>query len=598
MISNSGNMQVDYVIALDQYLDVVRDIDEDVNTEETIYTLYTNAPYVVAVDPVDEDDYVIVTDIGNRGQVLALEAPVLVNANITRLTGVSENPARLTSFFADGEEYFESNVEVRTTGGSTATNLEVTVFDAIRSISEKTLILDAAGNCIGLANDKAVANYAYVAQFGYDYVRTDLTLETVLTAHIYFADGTNGVYTVDLDNSSGLSADEKIAFLSDAEDTTKQDYGFNKAVYTKGNAKNTDGALGIYDVTVKSSDTVELDAITVMEGTAQYNSVANSDNDLRVVKGHSTLVAKDGHYAWGQDPSWSYSTQETGTAGTVVYQNNSTVYFYVTGDYDNKTLSVTPITGIKNVINFRNGQEGVDGSTNTGIAQLFVNEPADARYTAKAMLVMNVAAGDSDVYFYNQGSFDVEPIANSDKYQITFHMYNADGDAYDAVYTTDSLGGEFETSTQAFNFGNDIDTGYYTLGARALLDVDRNDPWTGAASETVVVNSTRYVVNANADYDEYVDNLYDDTILFGTITEETRVVDLTGNDLNSIARIVSALARRPRRLPDCVLQLRDWRSGDRCHVCHRLQPLRDSRSRRCHWCHHRRAEAGEHRQRW
>ena len=294
-------------------------------------------------------------------------------------------------------------------------------------------------------------------------------------------------------------------------------------------------------MTLKYSDTVELYSITVMEGTAQNNSVANSDNDLRVVKGHSTLVAKNGNYAWGQDPSWSYSTQETGTAGTVVYQNNSTVYFYVTGDYDNKTLSVTPITGIKNVINFRNGQEGVDGTTNTGIAQLFVNEPADARYTAKAMLVMNVAAGDSDVYFYNQGSFDVEPIANSDKYQITFHMYNADGDAYDAVYTTDSLGGEFETSTQAFNFGNDIDTGYYTLGARALLDVDRNDPWTGAASETVVVNSTRYVVNANADYDEYVDNLYDDTILFGTITEETRVVDLTGNDLNSIARIVSAL---------------------------------------------------------
>ena len=161
LISNSGNYNVDYVIVLDQYLDVV----EEINTDEDIaeFTLETaQGDLNVALTDVSEGDYVIVTDIGKQGEVLAFQSATVFNAGISKLTGQT-GTGNITKVTADGEDYFESMVYAN----NGANELENVVdFSHIETIGEATMVLDQFGKLIAILEEPSLPNYAYVAEYG------------------------------------------------------------------------------------------------------------------------------------------------------------------------------------------------------------------------------------------------------------------------------------------------------------------------------------------------------------------------------------------------------------------------------------------------
>ena len=539
LISNSGNLQVDYVIVLDQMLDKIDDIDTD--DDETTYYLeqQTAIGNVLPVESVEKGDYVITTHIGNGANedMVVAQKAILKDANITKLIGKSTASATLNGIVADGVTYPESLVDV------TAGLSDTTVFQAVNRLGDATLILDLDGELMGLAETpKKDIGYSYVAQFGliHDKSEDGLTYEDKLTALIYFADGTSEVRVVDLTNEAGATSNETADAIKTQVSTLNSTTvaGLN----VKASGVKADGAyIGIYYVKENANGTVKLVDITTLSPNANANTSASDDiwyndgikvqgywgnplNDLKITKGHA-LQMRDGNFIFNPNNGFNSSNNR-------VYANSDTVFYYVDGEYGSTTdpLTVVPCVGIENAYTF----------TNDGVLLreywMTLNETS-ARNLVKAVLVEGLELGATDVYFYNQGDFHAYEDADG-KGVVDFYAYDMDGKA--ATLTYDG----YADVAAARIAAQSKPTGFYTAGAKQL-----NTVWVTDGKESGTTG-TIYGVGAIAQYSEIAQNLIavldqgtvataDDVENWGIIFDDAKVIDLTGHGINSVAKLIS-----------------------------------------------------------
>jgi hypothetical protein len=558
VISNSSDLSVDVVIALDQYLDTVKNIYT--RNEETDYDMTTqNASRLeVPHDTFEKGDYVIVTDVGNEGKILNFQAPELVTANITKITGVSNQNATVKSIVADGVEYVGSPVEHHKRGKAALDN--TTNFEAIETIGESTLILDLQGKCIGLGEPEGLPNYAYAAQFGVWHTTSGINTKDKLTVKLYFADGTSGAYQVNTSVSRnntfynydqgdlGLGAASADLAALNAFDNTG-DYG-TKAYSapvdidkSTGDLKNVYGSgLGIYRATVRADGTVVLQALET--DYAQRAKLAKA----RLVAKHSTLVVTEEAanligetYMNAPGKNVTINSAADGSAGAL-YQTAKTVYFYTNGKYDDESVAVR--IGVANAESFVGSDKGGDGVNNEYL-QVFAKQNAsnNNRYEVSAMLVWGVEVDtNKDLYFYKEGNYHITTkdgveVANgkaaNDELAVTFDLYKANGEAYSHTFTN---GGKYYTMDEAISMVREIPTGFYTIGKDKLSEERASDQ----ANHKSTKGDYTYVLNAKVDHVDAYNNIFTQVEEVGGITGETLVVDATGkNEFNSVGDIAN-----------------------------------------------------------
>ena len=447
---------MDYVILLDQYLDVVSMVEEDDRYDTIEYSLtIDDADLNAAVEPVDEGDYVIVTDIGGQGDVYAFQPATLVGATITKITGVSDLGASVTRVTADGEYYYESSVY----GDEKALD-EFTAFANIATIDETTLVLDQFGDLVGLAEEVAPPNYAYVAQFGFRHSTTGLnTDEDVMTVLVYFANGESGVYEVDTDKSD---VTWKSLTNTTANRNALNGNSATSADITAGGANA--GYKGLYDVTILANGKVEIDPLTTDV------SKGASRNGYKLYTGHSTIVtnaAADNQYSYKNNAAQAASG--TADADDVFYQDTDTVYFFVTGSYRDDDLRVTVINDVRNIVNITNHftagdkDETIKGdpAIGTGVRQAFADVKTDAKDIVTVMLIQGIEMEDDHLYYYDEGNYEVE--GSRGEYTLTYNLYDADT-GEEASVTYDNDGDYFETVAEAQDVADSKAEGFYTIG--------------------------------------------------------------------------------------------------------------------------------------
>jgi hypothetical protein len=584
VISNSSNYAVDYVIVLDQVLTTVAEIDTDETPVEYTLTDADGKDFNVATAEVAEGDYVVATNIGLQDKVTVFYPATVLSATITKISGISNANADAKKITADGVVYEESSVYYNAVDN-------VTKFTAISSLATKNLILDEFGDLIGIAGEKSTPSYAYVAQYGVIHSTGTLNTKDALTAYIYFADGTKGVYEVDsapfVINARDLTADE-VELVKDADtDGVSFNAGNGYGVYTgslstQGGAalalaNGCDGALGIWNVV--KNDTTGRVTITYAKTTEETtgggtlnNANASTDfangDDVRLVKGHSTFIGSDGKAVAGSTQSWTSAPVSTkvsaatydGALDTILYQNNDTVYFYVNGAYgtNGSSQTVDVITGIKNVVSFENDaakpSNVTTASTSTGIQQVFatVGATATARTTVGAVLVEGIEVSTSGVYYYNTGNYHYTADG------LVYELYDLSGTEVDVLYKNlskseaDSLWDGFYTlgasnivpyvvNTDNAGNGNygkvvQVSAGVYNYEATS----DSADNYV-QAYKTGNVYTTYYVINDEAKYDSYVENLYTANDKVGTIADNVKVVDVCGSGIDSLSKLVRIL---------------------------------------------------------
>jgi len=498
VISNSADMTVDYVIALDQYLDNIADYDDE--EDEYALEIANGTELNIVAEAMDEDDYVVVTNIGKQDEILVVEAAKLVEGDLTKINGTSGGTRTVTSIIVDGETYKKSTVDA---SDCTANFVE---FADIETIGTVTLVMDKWGKVMGLANEDATINYAYIAQFGTVHSTGTLNTSNKLTAHIYFADGTNGIYQID--NPSFFT--DKGYANKDAMNGTGADY------YVADGA-----AKGLYNVTIKANGKAKVADLVI-------DAPVADDDAISLKTGLSTLL-----YNAGTD-SQSYVADN----GYTLLNNNDTVYFYVTGVYDDN-LDVDVITGIKNAIAFKTDVDAedvtidVDNNTyGTGIREAFYTVIKQGkvhtdRAAIDAMLVQGIVVDGTDVYYYNK---DYTVTKGDDDYVVTFKLWdNKTGEAAEVSYDG------FSSEANAKAHAEATEIGFYTIGAANLKDKWTESDGMGWSSNTY------YIVNDTAVYDEYTDNLQSYLNNVGSITESTTIVDVCNSGLNSIAKIAKAI---------------------------------------------------------
>jgi hypothetical protein len=536
LISNSNNLAVDYVIVLDQYLDKIKSVDED--DDEVYYELekISGYDYVLPTDTVAKGDYVVTTKIGGATgdeDIVVAQSVDLVSASITRLIGTSTNPTTtLNGIVADGTTYAESPVTVM------ANLSDTTPFQDVEKVGAVTLILDETGKLIGLAEASVPdIGYAFVAQFGWTRDRSDdgLKYEDKLTALIYYADGTSDTRVVDLTEDATDAANQTAQAIIDAvtgSNSISDDYDDLNAVTADTTADGT--YIGIYYIKEKANGSVKLVDITklgVAANTGADNDVMYSDakatvTNLKLTKGHALQMDKTNAVIT--------FTNSLYAANSRVYANNDTVFFYVDGVYGSTTdpLTVVPVVGIANAYSFTNAD-------NVDEYWITTNEVASARNLLKAALVEGLELGASTVYFYNEGNFHA--YANdAGKGVVEFYAYALDGTAVTITYD------QYTDVAAARTAANAIPTGYYTAGSKQL-----NTVWATDGTESGTGTGTIYAVGAIAEYSEIAQNLIsildqgngrdaDDVENWGIIFDDAKVIDLTGNGINSVAKLINA----------------------------------------------------------
>ncbi|MCI9581996.1 MAG: hypothetical protein HFF34_11630, partial [Oscillospiraceae bacterium] len=594
VISNSTDYAVDCVIVLDQYLDTVKRVVTKNDVTEYDLTTIDGVDQNILHGDAAQGDYVVVTDIGKQGDMLNFTAAEKVSANITKITGKSDNVATVKSIVADGTTYAGSPVYDYRPQNSALDN--TTDFEDIATIGEATLLLDFQGKCIGLAQPEAMDNYAYAAQFGVWHTGGSLNTEFKLTVKLYFLDGTSGVYLVNTDASQsvntfyGLKLGKEVDPAEDVRDrlnggdnnidTDNSQYHVLKTydagihvdggdLYLKSDKltnHNDVSGLGIYKVSVRADDTVVMqtlgdDAIgsQIMPIKNTVDGATKLDDETKLVTAHSTFVKQN-----GQNMTFAEN-------GNVLFQDNKTVYFYVSGDY-NDGLTVSAKAGVANAIGITNSStNSVKDKDNNNEADVFAQILTKGeggrknelkRELVEAVMVWGYNTGSNDtLYFYRQNSYDIEHKDNASSrageklYTITYHMFTMDGEPYEAHFNN---GGKYYDMETAKETVQNKPTGYYTLGTS---DIDEhwysqgdNTIWyvksgkvNGEISKVTHVNGVAagaknvYVIDATAYHDSYVDNLYTKIEDVGGIIPSTaKVISTVSNcdfdTINEIAR--------------------------------------------------------------
>ncbi|MCI9395198.1 MAG: S-layer homology domain-containing protein, partial [Oscillospiraceae bacterium] len=568
VISNSSDSKVDYVIVLDQYLDTVKRVVTRNDVTEYDLTTVDGVDQNILHGQAAQGDYVVVTDIGKSGDMLNFEPAEKLSANITKITGKSDSTATVKSIVADGTTYVGSPVYDYRVGNSALD--DTTDFEDIATIGEATLLLDFQGKCIGLAQPESTPNYAYAAQFGVWHTGGSLNTEFKLTVKLYFLDGTSGVYLVNTADSQNSNTFYKLKMgttESAAEsvrdrlnggsgsgagyvDPTKT-YDTNICVdngtlWLRGKnvieTSDTNG-LGIYKVSVRADDTVVMTKLgSNGDGAGHDSSIIPATDETKLISGHSTFVKQNGS-------NLTYKNTDK-----VMYQNNKTVYFYVDGSY-NTELSVGAKYGVSNAISITNNKDKDDNTRKESFEQILLKGDARTNGLAvEAVLIYGYDMGSSEtLYFYRQNDYDIQSKDASSRagernYTITYHLYTADGEPYEATF--DNNGKYYDMET-AKNTVENKPTGFYAIGS-----TDLDGKWTSNDPDTVLYKKNGenkdkpgaegatnvYVLNAEAYHDTYADNLYTLSEVVGGIIPSTAKVVSTvdGCDFDSVSEIARA----------------------------------------------------------
>ena len=568
VISNSSDSKVDYVIVLDQYLDTVKRVVTRNDVTEYDLTTVDGVDQNILHGQAAQGDYVVVTDIGKSGDMLNFEPAEKLSANITKITGKSDSTATVKSIVADGTTYVGSPVYDYRVGNSALD--DTTDFEDIATIGEATLLLDFQGKCIGLAQPESTPNYAYAAQFGVWHTGGSLNTEFKLTVKLYFLDGTSGVYLVNTDDSQNSNTFYKLKMgttESAAEsvrdrlnggsgtgagyvDPTKT-YDTNICVdngtlWLRGKnvieTSDTNG-LGIYKVSVRADDTVVMTKLgSNGDGAGHDSSIIPATDETKLISGHSTFVKQNGS-------NLTYKNTDK-----VMYQNNKTVYFYVDGSY-NTELSVGAKYGVSNAISITNNKDKDDNTRKESFEQILLKGDARTNGLAvEAVLIYGYDMGSSEtLYFYRQNDYDIQSKDTSSRagernYTITYHLYTADGEPYEATF--DNNGKYYDMET-AKNTVENKPTGFYAIGS-----TDLDGKWTSNDPDTVLYKKNGenkdkpgaegatnvYVLNAEAYHDTYADNLYTlSEVVGGIIPSNAKVVStVDGCDFDSVSEIARA----------------------------------------------------------
>ncbi|MCI8914390.1 MAG: hypothetical protein HFF38_09750, partial [Lawsonibacter sp.] len=569
LISNSGNLDLsgeyDYVIVLDQYLDILKEVEEIRGDME--YVLKTNNGHAtngtlnVPLYDAQEGDYVVVTNIGLKDEVVVFYEANLVDATITRITGKSDEVASAKKITADGVTYVESSVW----HNSSDTNLKqigylddevLTAFVLVKDLADETLILDEFGEMIGITEAEASRDYAYIAQYGVIHNTNSLNTDYQLTAHVFFADGTSGIYKVEecpntiVDNPKRINESASGTLIHNGKVTPGTGLNQGNGQGTPGGNVSPytgcQGALGIWNVT-RNDDKGTIKIKNAYQSEQGSHAVAPG---VRLVQSHSTLVKNN--YAVDDNTGNAAGTPSAG--GThILYQNNSTVYFYVEGDYgpnykDTDDIDVSIRTGVKNAHGFTNDDE----HRGEGIRQVY-SYISGSRQLVGAMLIEDVELYSSQVYYYNQGNYHY----SSDG--LTYELYDLDGNLVEKTYkdlkkadAQDKWDGFYlAKNDDIYPFGIDtIVSG--TPGARPVgtapdgtnnLYAWSNEDFSyhDETTETKKGDKTYYVVNDTAKYDEIVENFFGGLTPQGNIAESVKIVDTCNSGLTSVAKVVRAL---------------------------------------------------------
>lgn len=435
LVSNSADLTVDYAIVVDQELDFVKKVsvnNADKDAPVKTYTLQdlsvkADDTNVVVIGDVEKNDYVITTTIANRdvngtGDLLVIQA---AETEVETITQVTRNYGTTKKLASEGVEYEVSPVEVLAEvqpAGSIEDKFEVTPYAAVESKGEYVLIYDDFfGKLIGVAPVEAdnTVNYAYVAQFGHK-INTDPTLNDkyALTAHIYFADGTNGVYTVEtgnkLDNAfyGKVNNDERWYFQAD----TTTEYEFRQP------------ADANYGVTYK-----ELNAVELYDGPDANDTVTNADYGVSAdatkngkIGLYNVTIQDDGKALIKALPNGNSTDANftnlkkgvtyMGTDGANPYYGSSkTVTFFVHGMYDedadDKGLTVGVVTGMANMPSV--GATG-NGATQTTLASLTddaTGEPVVLTYKGYTSdAAARAAIASETIGFYTDSGKKIDPL--------------------------------------------------------------------------------------------------------------------------------------------------------------------------------------------
>ena len=588
LISNSGNLDLsgeyDYVIVLDQFLTVVSEVEEI--RGEIEYALKSNNSThaqdgtlaIPLYSDVTEDDYVVATNIGLQDEVVVFYEATLVDATITRITGISDSHASAKRITADGVVYIESSVWGNADNSNNALVDLLTKFVDVADLEEETLVLDEFGEMVGITEVEKTYDYAYIAELVQNgVVHSTGSLNTVnrLTAHVFFADGTNGVYEVHscpvqiyggTDPISGITySAKKIASGQESPPLFSLDSGNGYGI--PAGFDPTDGtkagpALGIWDVNLRSDGRIEISLPHNQEET-RVGTTKAALKDVRLIQNHSTFVYKNNVAVEGEDetatPSYAGSTfnsfdhedRHAGLNDNYLYQNNNTVYFYVNGNgtgtssnnysttartYDDDKLDVVVRVGIKNAFSFKND----DDDRGEGIKEVIASQ-SGTRTVVNAVLVEGVEMYDSDLYYYNPGNYHMTSEG------LVYELYDLNGNLVEKTYK-DLDKDDARSKWDGFYLAkaNDIvpyniETVYF--GSPTWKDGANTWAWSNTSdgvTETIK-GKAYYVVNDTAEYDEYVENFFGTRTPQGNISDSVKIVDACNSGLNTVSKLVRAI---------------------------------------------------------
>ena len=469
LISNSGDMSVDVVILLDQYLDKVKDIDttSEAYTFETNYVFY-EGEFAVTGEDISKDDYVIVTPIdNNKDGVADFHNMYVANVFQAEITKITRKTATNVLITADGTDYSNSDVNA-----NQALLAGVTAALNVTKLEKTGIILDENGLMVGTTQEVEKSYpYAYVAQWGAKHDGKKLTDPLTLAAEIYFADGTSEVHFVKASNISAINT----------AITAPSGYA----------SLNTEDYTTLYSVSIDSDGYATINRIagtnygagTNEAGTATTNQVTKITNGLSYVGTRS---------------------------GKNILANNDTVFFYVNGTYGTD-LTVEVITGIKNAVN-------VNSASNIEAAYI---TNATSYYTLDTALIEGVPTNTLNAYYYD-GKYTVT-YNDTDKYVVTYQVWK-DGEATTLVYTG------YESEAKAIAAADTVSRGYVVDGS--------NKPAATIDGSTIFVDPETIV---NVSYNPYVENIFTASTTTGVIAEKAQIVDLTGNNINSLAALTTAV---------------------------------------------------------
>jgi hypothetical protein len=568
VISNSSDYTVDCVIVLDQYLDTVNKIIEQNDTKKYDLTTFDGDDQNIALDEAAEKDYVVITDVGNLGDMLLISAPELVEASISKISGRSDATSTVTGIVADGTEYSGSPVAhhrtatITTTGARSLDN--TTNFEDIQTIGETTLILDFQGKCIGLGEPEVPELYAYVAQYATRHV-DGFGTEDRLVAKVYLSDGTNGVYAVNTsagradtnsfynykhDDGSNGGPDSAEGNLDKLNKTTAANAGTAKDVYSdatfsmlNGNRGANGNGLGVFKASVRADGSIVLAKLSTDEADRAIAAKA------RAVVGHSTLVVTNaalgmvngGNVTAGANPS------------EALYQTSKTTVFYVNGEWgnDDNPLTVAVRVGIDNIAKFTHGGAADDNNVPDEFVQVFANKIADRRQVSAEMVYGLDVGSSTDFVLYDQGHWHTPVVstsrANEKLVTLVFDVYDLDGELKQITYDND---GRYYEEDEAQEEAREIPTGYYTVGAKKLepvavfhntSDIGEKHTLSTTGSYTgdngTKIKNGVFVLNATVDHVDFENNIFTKMEDVGGITKDAMVKDLTNNSYTTFNSI-------------------------------------------------------------